>query len=507
MSGREPSRVTDRLSESWHAEIPEDQWPDALIAAIRVDVGALSAARAIQTIRAWRSALTGPEPGAREAARARLAMLAEALTSDAPARPMATERLDTIALLAPRPSMPPASPDRPTDSAVPVLTAPPSRRDVADAIHRDPSRAPTPAPAPPELTAWAYGQPGWAPEDESGDDIDPLLSDLAGQVAVPRAPSVQLAALDLLDLDDDDTAHIDGGAPLPPARPRSRARSSARADEPARRAEPPVRRASAGELPPRRTSAASTTTGTPLAPSTRSEARAAPIAMPPLTLPPPPPVDEFADEPPTTAVPIFPIRTSAPPPLVPQRPQPPPLPPSSTVGPPPTPPPLPSVTPRATSAERRPAGRPQVVRRATAQVAPLEPPRPRAALVQVRALYTAILPLCRELVPLSPERRSRRFWTHWREASGDRGVRREVAEQVLETARDVRGLASDLIAEVQSVDPESVRILIDRLDAEADQTEGALTPRTPERPGEDRARAPLVGAVVRVEDLPFEPES
>lgn len=119
------------------------------------------------------------------------------------------------------------------------------------------------------------------------------------------------------------------------------------------------------------------------------------------------------------------------------------------------------------------------------------PPKPRASIVRVRALYTAILPLCAELIPLSVERRSRRFWSLWREASGDRGVRREVVEAVLAKSRDVRTLASELIAEVQAVDLDSVRAMIERVEAE-----GSAKPSAQATP-EGRGRGALVGASVR----------
>ena len=123
-----------------------------------------------------------------------------------------------------------------------------------------------------------------------------------------------------------------------------------------------------------------------------------------------------------------------------------------------------------------------------------EPPRPRASIIVVRALHQAIAPLCRELVPLEPERRVRRFWSLWREVSGDRGIRREAAEQLLRRATDVRQLAADLIAEVQGVDRDSVLQLLERLDAEAEPPRPA--------PTDERARAALVGAPVKLAELP-----
>lgn len=520
------------LPAGWDADVLEDEWADALIAAIRIDAGALGAPRAVATLRAWRAAQLGAESTAREVARAAMLRVAEALTASSPPRHIPTERLDTLALLGPRPALT-SSPEHVTDAAVPTVAPP----------RVEPAQAQ-------ELTAWAYDRPGWVPDDASEDAIDPLLADLVGTRPPPAPPPHD-------DDDADDTAHLEVASPAPraslrapsrgrvPAAPEAQGRTRDRGPS-ERGAERTVERSVVERAPAERSAAErGGTERTPPErsaaerPSERSEERsrasrppaerASPEPAPSLRLerlsPEPAPsarlersgeralsrrgpevrdtsaldtlgmpkIDpaaavsrEFAeDEPPTTAIPVAAIRgpSAAP------RAQPPPLPPASTVAPPALP----------SGADRRGPVRPGVVRRTPGQ-AP-EPARPRAALVQVRALYSAILPLCRELVPLSPERRARRFWTHWREASGDRGVRREVAEQILESARDVRGLAASLIAEVQSVDLESVRALVDRLDAEAELTEGL-----PVRGADERARGPLVGAVVRVEALPFEPE-
>jgi hypothetical protein len=542
------------LPEGWDADVIEDEWPDALIAAIRIDAGAVGAPRAVATLRAWRTAQLGPASNAREVARAAMLRVAEALTASSPPRHIPTERLDTLALLGPRTPLLPSSPEHITDAAVPTLSPP----------RAEPAQAQ-------ELTAWAYDRPGWVPDDASEDAIDPLLADLVGS----RGPA--LAAPAVADADDgdddaDDTAYLEAVSPTPrpparAAREPSRGRPAPdRSERPADRPVPEVQDRAAERSAAERTQERSVVARAPVergversgaersserggleragaerssdrssaersaersedrsrvgrapadragpepAPSLRLERAAAePAARPERALsrralegragsaldtqgmPKIEPAGavsaEFVeDEPPTTAIPVAAIRgpSAAP------RPLPPPLPPASTVAPPAAP----------SSADRRGPARPGVVRRTPGQTP--EPARPRAALVQVRALYSAILPLCRELVPLSPERRARRFWTHWREASGDRGVRREVAEQLLESARDVRGLASALIAEVQSVDLDSVRALVERLDAEAELTEGL-----PVRGTEERARGPLVGAVVRVEALPFEPE-
>lgn len=123
--------------------------------------------------------------------------------------------------------------------------------------------------------------------------------------------------------------------------------------------------------------------------------------------------------------------------------------------------------------------------------------RPRAAMHHVRALYGVLMPFAAELIPLSVERRSRRFWARWREVAGDRGVRREFAEDLLRSANDKRTLVCELISEVQSVDVKSVYALVDKLEAT-----GELSPEVaPKPPMADRARNPLVGSSVRVEGV------
>lgn len=125
-----------------------------------------------------------------------------------------------------------------------------------------------------------------------------------------------------------------------------------------------------------------------------------------------------------------------------------------------------------------------------------EPALPAASMLKVKPLYTAILPLCRELVPLPIERRSRRFWTHWRDVSGNKGVRRAAVEALLAQAGDADGMAAALIAEVQSVDPQSVQVLLARIEP------GTLPPDVAPRPSRSEpGKQPLVGASVDVDVL------
>ncbi|MBI4814687.1 MAG: hypothetical protein HY791_00430 [Deltaproteobacteria bacterium] len=117
-----------------------------------------------------------------------------------------------------------------------------------------------------------------------------------------------------------------------------------------------------------------------------------------------------------------------------------------------------------------------------------------AAEAQVLALYEGIANLCAELVPLTFERRQRRFWAHWREASGDRGVRRKAADQILRTAPDFVTLVAGLIAEVFDFSQASVRGIVEVLAAEA-------PPRASARPSEPAPAMPLVGSSVPIDGI------
>ncbi len=82
--------------------------------------------------------------------------------------------------------------------------------------------------------------------------------------------------------------------------------------------------------------------------------------------------------------------------------------------------------------------------------------RPPAAATQVRAMAATLAPLVLELMPLPPPRRARRFWARWREVVGDLGVRRDVVEDLLESASSPEHLLAELIAETQAVNVQSV---------------------------------------------------
>lgn len=114
--------------------------------------------------------------------------------------------------------------------------------------------------------------------------------------------------------------------------------------------------------------------------------------------------------------------------------------------------------------------------------------RPPAAEVQVRAMASALWPLADEIIPLARQRRARRFWARWREVAGDRGVRREFVEALLARVEDRKELLAQLIAEVHSVDPDSVAAHLHQLPPADIDAQAAST-------------RPLVGASVRPEPL------
>lgn len=149
------------------------------------------------------------------------------------------------------------------------------------------------------------------------------------------------------------------------------------------------------------------------------------------------------------------------------------------------------------------APKPGIVRRHSPRIAPKKDSldRPRAAMQPVKALYAIVLPLCEELIPLGVERRSRRFWARWREVAGDRGVRRDFIDALLVNANDLRTMVCELIAEVQTVDLNSVHALVQKI--EADEAPSPPRPARPPKSGatQDRHRGPVVGAEVRVEGV------
>jgi hypothetical protein len=155
--------------------------------------------------------------------------------------------------------------------------------------------------------------------------------------------------------------------------------------------------------------------------------------------------------------------------------------------------PLVSVTPMSSEDAGRLAPKPGIVKR-RAMSRKDSPARPRAAMQTVKAIYAVVLPFCEELIPLAVERRSRRFWARWRELTGDRGVRREFVEDLLQSANDVRTLACELIAEVQNVDVKSVYALVSKIESGEPRGTEPKPIGTPER-----QRGPIASVSVRVQ--------
>ena len=151
----------------------------------------------------------------------------------------------------------------------------------------------------------------------------------------------------------------------------------------------------------------------------------------------------------------------------------------------------PAVSQKDPVARHRPVAKPATER---PSVRPTSRPRPRAAMHHVRSLYSVLMPFAEELIPLAFERRSRRFWARWREVAGDHGVRRAFIESLLRTSTDAKGMVCDLIAEVHSVDRDSVAQLVDRMD-------GSKQPSVLPVAEAGRARNSLVGAQVKVPGL------
>jgi hypothetical protein len=110
-------------------------------------------------------------------------------------------------------------------------------------------------------------------------------------------------------------------------------------------------------------------------------------------------------------------------------------------------------------------------------------------------LAATLRPLAEEIVPLPHQRRPRRFWARWREVAGDRGVRRDFVEALLRDVDTVEALLSELIGEVQGVDPGSVAEHLAR-----HASDGVALEPPPPAPAE-RPRGPLVGASVQVEGV------
>lgn len=427
-----PAVPRDGLPPGWELPIPESIWPEALISAVRADLGVLATPRVIETIKLWREqARRGMDLRTIREAKQRLRALSLALTADesptefdgegiATALPELHETpLDSDAaaeiFTADAFQLPPSS-GLSAISRRPILSVKPLERlasdntagdgflDANDAIvgetsaSRNSSRL-TPQPpmiAEEEEKPTTLRLPEAAlekrPKLYRAARVDPFTEeDERPTAAIPIPEEIRSRQALVLDVDDEDDSEVD--------------------------VEPPEERTiAAGE---------------------------APLAPPPRA-----PVAHEED---------------------------------------------------SKSAQHGVPPKPGIVRRRAMSLRRETPARPRAAMQQVRALHTVVQPLCEELIPLSVERRSRRFWARWREVAGDRGVRREFVEDLLQSANDVRTLVCELIAEVQTVDLKSVYALVERIESAAASEKLASTPKAVVPP--ERQRGPLVGASVRVEGV------
>lgn len=400
----------ERLPSGWELAIPDALWPEVMISAVRYDLAALRAERVIETLRRWRTESNDRNPEVREAALKRIKKIARALVD--PTEPELSEPTLAIIFEPTQASVPAARPEAPRPSPEQGLMDTDSsvhRYTQSDAFSTTQDGSPLE-----EATVAAYQRP------------EPRRS-------VPPPPP--------------------GPPPPPPADPAESlpvVEPGARRDRPVLKpAEPkPARETDEVEAIARladmflenKPPDAAYTQLAPVPdsgrwPRPRPESGAAePTQFDYQSIVSADWKDE--DDRPTTA--------SAPP---------------AQPG-----------SKGSASAEAPPrSGAPKsaVVRRRSqpAKASP-GPKRPRAAMVQVKSLYGAISPLCRELVPLSPERRARRFWARWREVSGDKGVSADFVKQLLEAAEDEHTLVSELIAEVHGFDVGSVRALVAKIEEE-----------------------------------------
>lgn len=436
------SRGRETLPDGWEQPIPEAFWPESLIAAISIDIGVLGTPRAIATIRGWqRDAFDGRDPALQREARRWL------------------EELRTAIVRGPVPADargPPEPPDAFADSVPGNLTD----SNFSDAFSVDQ----TPAfPIP--------GQALTAEEDGGLTTHGVLAAGARGRLSSARTPAPEISVEDDAILYE---THAGGsGPPAPRTAPRApgsteapaitedderptalRERAAARGALPAP-ARPAIREED--ERPTASVAFERLAANMSLAQRAVSLAGFAEHAEDP---------DDPAATPPPSANPLVrPTRPMSPGDLTP-----------AAVGavkavrsslgealaPSLTRPAREDASLAAGSRASRVAPKPGIVRRRL--MSRRESIRPRAAMQQVRAMYDLLLPLCLELVPLPVERRARRFWARWREVAGVHGVRREVLEELLRSAKDVQTLACGLIAETQSVDLRSVEALVERLE-------------------------------------------
>jgi len=462
-----------QLPKGWEEPISEDTWPSALISAIRQDVGALASPRVIETLRQWQAlAQDDSQAELRLRAQSRLQAVGRALAGE----PGTDELLATFDPN-PAPTERPHAAPMPESGTIDAFGLPPKprlrRQPAAPALAEAPVPAapsqarPAPAPAAPSQARSAAPPPrarrvSLPPTEEEGDTDARVLvqKPRTGASAPPESAFSEENPTTAFMFAED---QVGPPPPLPPPLPKEAMSATPRGPTPR------VRIPSHQLKPP--------VTGAPFVfeeddKPTRHIALPEEILMRRVDSAQAALVDS---EPERTQMATFPPKPAAPPRGV-----------------------TPKVhvleSARAKKVESgRLAPKPGVIRRSSHGARKTSSPRPRAAMHHVRTLHGLLLRFVEELVPLSYERRSRRFWARWREVAGDRGVRREFVEELLKTATDTRTLICELIAEMQSADPGSVYQLVDKL--------GVETPHLASQPVDSPSEPlpELLGASVRVD--------
>jgi hypothetical protein len=480
------AREGDQLPKGWEHPIPDAIWPEALVSAVRADVGALAAPRAIETIRRWKLEARGAsDPRVQREARKWLRALADALLSEEPSdiSPMLQDSsvqdaftMDSIRI---------AIPGRLAEGQRTARAPSPTRRERGDLSDR------------PLLSARPISRIGsdGTPGGEMMVDDDAILNEEPASIVsridqltreLAEAEGMAHPPEEFAEEDEKPTTLRKGGGFYRAARVDPFDAAFSDEDE-----KPTASIAIPEEMQRRNAAENADSDGKVRAPSEdtsdvqrnrstiddevheeSAEERTVASSDGPKVI-----ESGLRDRAQTPT----PVQSAAKAPSQPQAPLPPASPPPDDDG--------------NTS---RLAPKPGIVRRRAISRKRESQVRPRAAMQQVKALHAVVLPLCEELIPLSVERRSRRFWARWRELAGDRGVRRGFIEDLLQSANDVRTLVCELIAEVQTVDVKSVYTLVQKIEAAGDKPSvRASAAGTPER-----QRGPMVGASVRVEGIP-----
>jgi hypothetical protein len=484
------ARDGEQLPKGWEYPIPDAIWPEALISAVRADVGALAVPRAIDTIRRWKDeALSASEPRVQREAKKWLRALADALVSEDVSDPRAAS-FDADGMLSGA-----------HDSS------------VRDAFTMDPVRIPDHPPTkperdgrrPPESTAQAKlsDRPlltirpsnrmatAATPAGEMMVDDDAILNEEPASIASRIDQlSREIAQAEGRTVSPEFTDEDDKPTTLRKARGFYRA---ARIDPFSEDDERPTASIAIPEDMQRRNAGQAAAKDAPIVPEDETNAKDRRNTERPSKGDDEDSVHEELPEERTVASNDGPkaMPSGAPPPLPKTPTAPPPAGPKPSSG---STPPLSKSTEDNESSRLAP--KPGIVRRRAVSRKRESHVRPRAAMQQVKALHAVVLPLCEELIPLSVERRSRRFWARWREVAGERGVRRDFIEDLLQSANDVRTMVCELIAEVQTVDVKSVYALVQRIETSAQNAGTGQPAGTPER-----QRGPMVGVSVRVEGL------